>query len=89
VPEEWMDYWVAHPVYKNWYTGGQITKSHLPVMDEVGFKSVVNLRSGIMLDGKPNQEEVHMGILFKVASILFEDGLDLCYSLSGNNTFEI
>lgn len=55
-----MDYWVAHPVYKNWYTGGQITKSHLPVMDEVGFKSVVNLRSGIMLDGKPNQEEVHV-----------------------------
>lgn len=57
-PKEWMDYWVAHPIYRNWYTGGQITKSHLLVMDEVGFKSVVNLRSGIMLDGKPNQEEV-------------------------------
>ncbi|KAK7101512.1 uncharacterized protein [Littorina saxatilis] len=60
VPEDWMDYWVAHPVYKNWYTAGQITRSHLPVMAEVGYKSVVNLRSGIMLDGKPNQEEVNL-----------------------------
>ncbi|KAK7486539.1 hypothetical protein BaRGS_00022205 [Batillaria attramentaria] len=59
-PEDWMDYWVAHPVYKNWYTGGQITRSHIPVMNEVGFKTVANLRSGIMLDGKPNQEEVNL-----------------------------
>lgn len=60
VPEDWMDYWMAHPVYKNWYMAGQITKSHLPVLDEVGFRSVVNLRSGITLDGKPNQEEVNL-----------------------------
>lgn len=59
-PEEWMDYWVAHPVYKNWYTAGQITKTHLKVMEEVGFKTVINIRSGIMLDGKPNQEEVNL-----------------------------
>lgn len=59
-PEDWMDYWVAHPVYRNWYSAGQITRSHLKVLTEVGFKSVINLRSGIMLDGKPNQEEVNL-----------------------------
>ncbi|XP_076469093.1 uncharacterized protein LOC143299660 [Babylonia areolata] len=58
--EDWMDYWMAHPVYRNWYSGGQITKSHIPVLEEVGFRSVVNIRSGIMLDGKPNQEEVNL-----------------------------
>lgn len=59
-PEDWMDYWPAQPVYKNWFIGGQITKYHIPVMEEVGFQSVVNLRSGITLDGKPNQEEVNL-----------------------------
>lgn len=59
-PEDWMDYWMAHPAYKNWFTAGQITKSHISVLEEVGFTSVINQRSGIMLDGKPNQEEVNL-----------------------------
>jgi protein tyrosine phosphatase (PTP) superfamily phosphohydrolase (DUF442 family) len=58
VPEKWEEYWVAHPVYKNWFITGQITKSHVPVMEGVGFQHFINLRSGIILDGKPSQEEV-------------------------------
>ncbi|KAL8589356.1 hypothetical protein ACOMHN_021508 [Nucella lapillus] len=74
VPEDWMDYWMAHPVHKNWYIAGQITRSHLSVLDEVGFRSVVNLRSGITLDGKPNQEEVNLlNIKQKTGSYATED----------------
>ncbi|XP_062617698.1 uncharacterized protein LOC134279340 [Saccostrea cucullata] len=46
-PEEWYDYWHAAPVYKNWYTAGQILTSHLSMIKQTGFKSVVNLRTSI------------------------------------------
>ncbi|XP_078340879.1 uncharacterized protein LOC111106541 [Crassostrea virginica] len=43
-PEEWYDFWLATPIHKNWYTGGQILKSHISELKQAGFKSVVNLR---------------------------------------------
>ncbi|KAK3101650.1 hypothetical protein FSP39_005201 [Pinctada imbricata] len=57
-PEEWYDYWLAHSVYKNWYTAGQISVSHLPIIKMAGFKSVVNMRQGVTMDGNPSQEAV-------------------------------
>ncbi|XP_071083026.1 uncharacterized protein [Haliotis cracherodii] len=59
-PEYWLDYWLGHPVYKNWYTAGQITKSHIEVLEFTGFKSVINVRAGFLLEGKPSQEEVNL-----------------------------
>ncbi|KAJ8302208.1 hypothetical protein KUTeg_021195 [Tegillarca granosa] len=57
-PEEWRDYWVAHSVYKNWYTAGQIRKAHLRVLRDAGFKSVVNMRLGMTHNGEKSQETV-------------------------------
>ncbi|XP_005090861.1 uncharacterized protein LOC101857383 isoform X2 [Aplysia californica] len=59
-PEDWLDYWFAHPVYKNWFVAGQITKSHLSPLEEFGYKSVVNIREGMTYKGKPSQEEVNL-----------------------------
>lgn len=57
-PELWKIYWKAHPVYKNWFTAGQIRDTDLKVLEEVGFKAVVNMRQGVETDGKPSQEQV-------------------------------
>ena len=51
-PEEWFDYWLAHSVYKNWYTAGQIRASHIPEIKMAGFKSVVNMRQGVSNEWK-------------------------------------
>ncbi|XP_067684872.1 uncharacterized protein [Haliotis asinina] len=59
-PDYWLDYWLGHPVYKNWYTAGQITRSHIELLEFTGFKSVINLRAGFQLEGKPSQEEVNL-----------------------------
>ncbi|KAL5014405.1 hypothetical protein ScPMuIL_008675 [Solemya velum] len=56
-PYEWYDYWPAHPVYKNWYTAGQIRKGHLPILEHVNF-TVINMRLGVSTDGKPTKEMV-------------------------------
>ena len=55
---EWMDYWPVHPVYKNYFTAGQINEGHLPVIEETGFQHVVNMRLGKTHNGKPSQEIV-------------------------------
>lgn len=57
-PEEWLDYWPAIPVYKNWFIAGQINKYHLSVLEATGFKSVINMRKGVTTDGQPSQEIV-------------------------------
>ena len=58
IPDDWLDYWLAHPVYKNWYTAGQIRKGHLEELEFIGFKSVINMRQGKITDGVPSQEMV-------------------------------
>lgn len=57
-PEEWLDFWLAHPVSKNWYIGGQIRKCDVKVLESTGFKAVVNMRLGLTHNGKPSQEPV-------------------------------
>ncbi|KAK6176140.1 hypothetical protein SNE40_014479 [Patella caerulea] len=57
-PKSWIEYWLAHPVYKNWFTAGQITKPVFPSVESAGFPVVVNVRSGKTYNGNPNQEEV-------------------------------
>jgi len=44
VPSNWRDWWLAHPVAKNWYSAGQITKADIKVLEKTGFKAIVNLR---------------------------------------------
>lgn len=58
LPKQWLNYWQAIPVYKNWFVAGQILESHIPRIMDAGFKSVVNLRSGTTHKGKPAQEKV-------------------------------
>jgi hypothetical protein len=58
IPDDWLDYWLAHPVYKNWYTAAQIRKGHLEELEFIGFKSVINMRQGKITDGVPSQETV-------------------------------
>lgn len=56
-PYEWYDFWPAHPVYKNWYTAGQIRKGHLPILEHINF-TVINMRQDVSTDGKPTKEMV-------------------------------
>ncbi|XP_062585962.1 uncharacterized protein LOC134247639 [Saccostrea cucullata] len=58
LPKQWLNYWPATPVYKNWFIAGQILDSHIPLIKQAGFKSVVNLRAGTTHKGKPSQETV-------------------------------
>ncbi|XP_033745049.1 uncharacterized protein LOC117330705 isoform X1 [Pecten maximus] len=59
VPKVWYDYWMAHPVYKNWYTAGQIRESHLEKLKMDGFIHVINMRMGVDDEnGNPSQEQV-------------------------------
>ncbi|XP_061181547.1 uncharacterized protein LOC133190094 [Saccostrea echinata] len=58
LPKQWLSYWLATPVYKNWFIAGQILDSHIPLIKQAGFKSVVNLRAGTTHKGKPSQETV-------------------------------
>lgn len=58
VPDDWLDFWLAHPVYKNWYTAGQIRRGHLQELEFIGFKSVINMRQGKITNGMPSQEAV-------------------------------
>lgn len=60
LPKNWLEYWPAIPVYKNWFVAGQILESHIPLIKKAGFKSVVNLRAGTTHKGKPSQEKVNL-----------------------------
>lgn len=57
-PEEWLDFWLAHPVSKNWYISGQIRKCDVKMLESTGFKAVVNMRLGTVHEEKPSQEPV-------------------------------
>ncbi|WAR26940.1 hypothetical protein MAR_012644 [Mya arenaria] len=57
-PEEWLDFWLAHPVSTNWYVGGQIRDCDVEVLETVGFKAIVNMRMGLTHDSKHSQEPV-------------------------------
>lgn len=59
-PEDWLDFWFAHPVYYNWFIAGQIYNSHLSPLKDFGYKTVLNVRSGVVYKNKPNQEEVNL-----------------------------
>ena len=56
--KDWYEYWYASPVYKNWYTAGQIRKSQLHDIMKVGYTSVINMRPKVKTDGVPSQESV-------------------------------
>lgn len=57
-PEEWLDFWLAHPVSNNWYVSGQIRQCDIKVLEATGFKAVVNMRLGLTDGEKPSQERV-------------------------------
>ena len=59
-PEEWLDYWYAHPVHYNWFFAGQIYHSHIGPLKDYGYKTVLNVRSGILHGDIPSQEEVNL-----------------------------
>lgn len=58
VPDDWLDYWLGHPIYINWYSAGQIRKGHIQELEFIGFKSVINMRQGTTSNGNPSQETV-------------------------------
>lgn len=60
IPEQWRDFWLAHPVSKNWYIAGQIRKCDVKVLESTGFKSVINLRLGLTFNNTPSQEPVSL-----------------------------
>lgn len=59
-PEEWLDFWLAHPVSKNWYIAGQIRQCDVKVLEATGFKAIVNVRVGEIHDGRPSQEQANL-----------------------------
>ncbi|XP_052061151.1 uncharacterized protein LOC127701307 [Mytilus californianus] len=56
----WLGYWLGHPVYKNWFTAGQIRRGHLKELEAHGFKSVINMRVGKTFNNNPSQETVNL-----------------------------
>jgi hypothetical protein len=52
IPNNWLGYWFAHPVYKNWFTAGQIRRGHLKEIQDAGFKSVINMFNTAYVDVK-------------------------------------
>ncbi|CAC5396594.1 unnamed protein product [Mytilus coruscus] len=56
----WLGYWLGHPVYKNWFTAGQIRRGHLMELEAHGFKSVINMRVGKTFNNNPSQETVNL-----------------------------
>lgn len=59
-PHEWLDFWLAHPVSKNWYVAGQIRQCDVKALETFGFKAVVNMRLGLTHNDKPSQEPVSL-----------------------------
>ena len=57
-PEEWLDFWLAHPVSNNWYISGQIRRCDVKVLEYTGFKAIVNMRLGPVHNSLPSQEPV-------------------------------
>lgn len=57
-PEEWLDFWLARPVSKNWFVSGQIRQCDVKALEDFGFKTVVNMRLGLTDGDKPSQEPV-------------------------------
>ncbi|KAH3821010.1 uncharacterized protein LOC127880713 [Dreissena polymorpha] len=55
-PEEWRDFWLAHPISKNWYMGGQVRKCDVKILEQTGFKAIINMRLGVTHNGQPSQE---------------------------------
>ncbi|KAK3104056.1 hypothetical protein FSP39_024067 [Pinctada imbricata] len=56
--KEWYKYWQAAPVYKNYFTAGQIRKSQIPGIIRAGYKAIIQMRPGVTTDGVPSQESV-------------------------------
>ena len=52
--------WVVTPVYRNWYSAGQIRSSYLHGLEANGYDTVINVRLGTSTppDNEPSQEEV-------------------------------
>ncbi|KAL3852753.1 hypothetical protein ACJMK2_016370 [Sinanodonta woodiana] len=73
-PKEWRDFWLAHPVYRNWYTAGQIRKTNIKVLEDTGFKAIVNMRMGVTDNGIPSQEAVTL-LNIKDGTSTYGDGL--------------
>ena len=59
-PSEWLDFWLAHPVSRNWYTAGQIRKCDIKVLEATGFKAIVNMRLGVVTNKTYTQEPVNL-----------------------------
>lgn len=59
-PHEWLDFWLAHPVSKNWYVAGQIRQCDVKALETFGFKAVVNMRLGLKHNDKASQEPVSL-----------------------------
>lgn len=57
-PDQWLDFWLAHPISRLWYAAGQIRQCDIKVLEAVGFKAVVNMRLGLHNNGQPSQEPV-------------------------------
>lgn len=57
-PDEWLDFWLAHPISRLWFAAGQIRQCDIKMLEAVGFKVVINMRLGNTNNGKPSQEPV-------------------------------
>lgn len=57
-PDEWLDFWLAHPISRLWFAAGQIRQCDIKMLEAVGFKVVINMRLGNKNNGKPSQEPV-------------------------------
>ena len=54
-----MDYWHAKPLYGNWFVSGQFESTDLEsLIVGGGYKTLINVRKGVMTLGDPSQEEV-------------------------------
>ncbi len=56
IPDWYKKYWLLKPVYKDWYISGQFQINHLPMIDTVGFVTIINNRFGVVIKEPINTE---------------------------------
>ncbi len=62
IPDWYNKYWLLKPIYREWYSVGQVQSDHLSLIDTLGLVTYINTRKGVVIKDSdppiPSQEEV-------------------------------
>ncbi len=85
IPDWYERYWLLKPVHKEWYISGQIQINHLPILDTIGFATIINSRKGVTIrDSNPPRQSQEEAILLNI-----KDRVGTYTGLGRQNTVEL